>query len=116
VEHAHAFDDAARPGKALGATHSDLAFSGNLVIMGNYNASRSSTSSNPAKPVLMQTYLCPASQNDVSVYQKPAVHVVGSDQTAVPTADFERRPRSVSKLRVRGIRVFDIADIKGPSC
>src|SRR6185503_8898462 len=56
-------------GRTLGATHSDLAFSGNLVIQGNYNGFEIYDISNPARPVLMQTYLCPASQNDVSVYR-----------------------------------------------
>jgi hypothetical protein len=56
-------------GRVLGATHSDLAFTGNLVIMGNYNGFEIYDISNPSKPVLMQTYLCPASQNDVSVYR-----------------------------------------------
>ena len=56
-------------GRTLGATHSDLAFSGNLVIQGNYNGFEIYDISNPSKPVLMQTYLCPASQNDVSVYR-----------------------------------------------
>ncbi len=42
-------------GKTLGATHSDLAFSGNLVIQGNYNGFDIYDISNPAKPVLMQT-------------------------------------------------------------
>src|SRR5262249_17767870 len=56
-------------GRTLGATHSDLAFSGNLVIQGNYNGFDIYDISNPSKPALMQTYLCPASQNDVSVYR-----------------------------------------------
>ena len=56
-------------GKTLGATHSDLAFSGNLVIQGNYNGFDIYDISNPSKPALVQTYLCPASQNDVSVYR-----------------------------------------------
>ena len=56
-------------GKVLGATHSDLAFTGNYAIMGNYNGFEIFDISNPAKPVLAQTYLCPASQNDVSVYR-----------------------------------------------
>src|SRR5262249_53729438 len=56
-------------GRTLGATHSDLAFSGNLVVQGNYNGFDIYDISNPSKPALMQTYLCPASQNDVSVYR-----------------------------------------------
>jgi hypothetical protein len=100
-------------GKVLGATHSDLAFSGNLAIMGNYNGFEIFDISNPSKPVLMQTYLCPASQNDVSVYRNL---LFMSSEATNSRADcgFEGVPEPVSKLRVRGIRVFDIADVKHP--
>jgi hypothetical protein len=100
-------------GKVLGATHSDLAFSGNLVIMGNYNGFEIYDISNPSKPVLMQSYLCPASQNDVSVYRN--LLFMSSEATNSRTdCGFEGVPEPVSKLRVRGIRVFDISDIKRP--
>jgi len=100
-------------GKVLGATHSDLAFTGNLVIMGNYNGFEIFDISNPSKPVLMQTYLCPASQNDVSVYRNL---LFMSSEATNSRADcgFEGVPEPISKLRVRGIRVFDISDVKKP--
>jgi hypothetical protein len=100
-------------GKVLGATHSDLAFTGNLVIMGNYNGFEIFDISNPSKPVLMQTYLCPASQNDVSVYRNL---LFMSSEATNSRADcgFDGVPEPVSKLRVRGIRVFDISDVKKP--
>lgn len=100
-------------GKSLGATHSDLAFSGNLVIQGNYNGFDIYDISNPSKPALVQKYLCPASQNDVSVYRN--LVFMSSEATNSRTdCGFEGVPEPVSKLRVRGIRVFDISDIKNP--
>jgi len=100
-------------GQVLGATHSDLAFSGNYAIMGNYNGFEIFDISNPAKPVLAQSYLCPASQNDVSVYRN--LLFMSSESTNSRTdCGFGGVPDPVSKQRVRGIRVFDIADIKHP--
>jgi len=100
-------------GKALGATHSDLAFSGNYTVMGNYNGFEIFDISNPAKPVLAQQYFCPASQNDVSVYRN--LIFMSSESTNSRTdCGFDGVPDPVSKERVRGIRVFDIADIKHP--
>jgi hypothetical protein len=100
-------------GRVLGATHSDLAFTGNLVIMGNYNGFEIYDISNPSKPVLMQTYLCPASQNDVSVYRN--LLFMSSEATnSRSDCGFEGVPEPISKLRVRGIRVFDIGDVKKP--
>src|SRR5438093_4489040 len=100
-------------GRVLGATHSDLAFSGKYVIQGNYNGFEIYDISNPAKPVLMQTYLCPASQNDVSVYRN-LLFMSAEATNSRADCGFEGVPEPVSKLRVRGIRVFDIADVKHP--
>ena len=55
--------------ESLGATHSDLAFTGKYAIQGNYNGFEIWDISNPPKPVLASAYVCPASQNDVSVYK-----------------------------------------------
>jgi LVIVD repeat len=100
-------------GKVLGATHSDLAFTGNLAIMGNYNGFEIYDISNPAKPVLKQSYLCPASQNDVSVYRN-LLFMSSEANNSRTDCGFEGVPEPVSKLRVRGIRVFDISDITHP--
>jgi hypothetical protein len=100
-------------GRVLGATHSDLAFSGKYVIQGNYNGFEIYDISNPAKPVLAQTYLCPASQNDVSVYRN-LVFMSSESTNSRSDCGFGGVPDPVSKDRVRGIRVFDIADIKHP--
>src|SRR5207247_1683492 len=50
-------------------TNSDLAFTGQYVIQGNYNGFQVWDISNPAKPSLKVGYVCPASQSDVSVYK-----------------------------------------------
>src|SRR6185436_19616391 len=100
-------------GRVLGATHSDLAFSGKYVIQGNYNGFEIYDISDPAKPVLVQTYLCPASQNDVSVYQN--LLFMSSEATNSRTdCGFGGVPEPVSLNRVRGIRVFDISDARRP--
>ena len=99
--------------KVLGATHSDLAFSGKYAIQGNYNGFEIYDISKPTKPELVQEYLCPASQNDVSVYRNL---LFMSSEATNSRADcgFGGVPDPVSKERVRGIRVFDIKDVKHP--
>jgi hypothetical protein len=101
-------------GKVLGATHSDLAFTGNLVVQGNYNGFEIYDISNPAKPELKQTYLCPASQNDVSVYHN-LLFMSSEARNSREDCGFQGVPEPVSKLRVRGIRIFDITDVRHPS-
>ena len=66
--------------KFLGVTSSDLAFTGKYAIQGNYNGFQIFDISNPSKPTLALTYLCPASQSDVSVY-KNLLFVSGEGQT-----------------------------------
>ncbi len=100
-------------GKTLGATHSDLAFTGKYAIQGNYNGFELYDISDPAKPVLAQSYLCPASQNDVSVYRN-LLFMSSESTNSRFDCGFGGVPDPVSRDRVRGIRVFDIADIKHP--
>ena len=95
----------------LGTTHSDLAFTGKYAIQGNYNGFEIYDISNPAKPVLVNTYLCPASQNDVSVY-KNLLFMSSEATNSRADCGFGGVPDPVSKERVRGIRIFDIADVE----
>jgi hypothetical protein len=99
--------------KFLGVTNSDLAFTGNYAIQGNYNGFQVFDISNPMKPALVLTYLCPASQSDVSVY-KNLLFVSGEGQTGRLDCGIQGVPEPVSKDRLRGIRIFDISDINKP--
>ncbi|HTK30040.1 MAG TPA: hypothetical protein VL309_10830, partial [Vicinamibacterales bacterium] len=100
-------------GKTLGATHSDLAFSGKYVIQGNYDGFELYDISNPVKPELVQSYLCPASQNDVSVFRN-LIFMSSESTNSRADCGFGGVAEPVSKLRVRGIRVFDISNVKRP--
>jgi len=99
--------------KVLGATHSDLAFSGKYVIQGNYNGFELYDITNPAKPVLAQSYLCPASQNDVSVFRN-LLFMSAEATNSRSDCGFGGVPDPISKDRVRGIRIFDIGDVAHP--
>ena len=100
-------------GKVLGATHSDLAFFDKYVIQGNYNGFEIYDISNPVKPVLVQNYLCPASQNDVSVYRN-LLFMSSEAPNSRADCGFGGVPDPVSKERVRGVRIFDISNLKAP--
>ena len=63
--------------------------------------------------MLAQSYLCPASQNDVSVY-KNLLFMSSESPNSRTDCGFGGVPDPVSKVRVRGIRVFDITDVKNP--
>ncbi len=58
-----------RPVRAqFGSTNSDLAFSGKYVFVGNYNGFNAYDVSDPSKPKLVSSVLCPGSQDDITVY------------------------------------------------
>ena len=99
--------------KFLGVTNSDLAFTGKYTIQGNYNGFQVFDISDPAKPVPVLTYLCPASQSDVSVY-KNLLFVSGEGQAGRVDCGIQGVPEPVSRDRLRGIRIFDISDIANP--
>ena len=102
-------------GKTLGATHSDLAFSGKYAIQGNYNGFELYDISKPAKPALVQSYLCPASQDDVSVF-KNLLFMSSESTNSRSDCGFGGVPEPISKGRVRGIRIFDIQTSRVRSC
>jgi hypothetical protein len=98
------------PKQFLGVTNSDLAFTGRYVIQGNYSGFQIYDLVDPAKPVPVLTYVCPASQSDVSVY-KNLLFVSGEGQTGRVDCGIQGVPEPVSKDRLRGIRIFDISDM-----
>src|SRR5262245_44224200 len=95
------------------ATHSDLAFLGEYGIEGHYNRFETWDISNPQKPVLANAYTCPASQNDISVCGN--LLFMSSEATnSRQDCQFGGVRERISENRVRGIRIFDITDIKAP--
>ena len=101
------------PQRFVGATNSDITFIGNYAIQGNYNGPVIWDISNPSQPKLKASFYCPASQNDVSVF-KNLMFVSAEAYNSRLDCGEGGVPDSVSKDRMRGIRIFDISDIANP--
>jgi len=97
----------------VNVTNSDLAFLGNYAIQGNYNGYQVWDISDPAHPVLKTGYVCPASQSDVSVYRN-LLFVSGEGTSGRIDCGAQGVKDTVSKDRLRGLRIFDISDIANP--
>src|SRR3970282_957768 len=69
--------------------------------------------SNPSRPSLVVGYVCPASQSDVSVYRN-LLFVSGEDFGARLDCGTQGVGEAVSPERLRGIRIFDVGDIRNP--
>ncbi len=97
----------------VGQTNSDLAFTGNYAIQGNYDGIQVWDISDPTNPVSVVTYVCPASQSDVSVYDN-LLFVSGEGFGGRLDCGDQGIEEAVSHHRLRGIRIFDISDIANP--
>ena len=97
----------------VGQTNSDLAFTGPYAIQGNYDGIQIWDISDPANPESVVTYVCPASQSDVSVYEH-LLFVSGEGFGGRLDCGGEGIEEAVSHDRLRGIRIFDISDITAP--
>jgi hypothetical protein len=99
--------------KFVGSTNSDLAFTGNYVIQGNYNGYQIWDISDPSHPALKFGNYCPASQSDVSVYRN-LLFVSAEGNTGRIDCGDQGVKDTVSLERIKGIRIFDITDIGHP--
>ncbi len=99
--------------KFMGSTNSDLAFTGPYAIQGSYNGYQIWDVSDPSHVTLKTAYFCPASQSDVSVYKNLLI-VSGEGLTGRLDCGAEGVKDTVSKDRIRGVRIFDISDIANP--
>jgi len=114
----------------LAFSNSDLAFQGNHLFQGNFYGVNIFDISNPANATLLTSLVCPGGQGDVSAYKnllfmsvempngRLDCGVEGFPPEPPPPAgaekDKKRRPPAAQKDRFRGVRIFDISDIKNP--
>jgi hypothetical protein len=112
----------------LAFANSDLAFQGNHLFQGNFYGVNIYDISNPAKAQLVTSMVCPGGQGDVSVYKNLMFMSVemqngrfdcgiqGFPPGPPPPAGEENKPPvpAPQKDRFRGVRIFDISDIRRP--
>jgi hypothetical protein len=112
----------------LAFSNSDLAFQGGHLFQGNFYGVNIYDISNPAQAALVTSMVCPGGQGDVSVYKNLMFMSVempngrldcgtqGFPPEPPPPAghEKERRPPVAQADRFRGVRIFDISDIKNP--
>jgi hypothetical protein len=102
-----------RAGKFAEGDNSDLAFTGHYVIQGNYNGFQVWDVADPAHPVLASAVVCPTEQGDVSVYHD-LLFVSAETNSARVDCGEQGVPAPESADRLRGIRIYDIRDIRHP--
>jgi hypothetical protein len=106
------FIDRNNPG-ADRLVNSDLAFLGPYVFQGNYSGYQVWDITNPRKPSLATSVICPGSQSDQTVYGH-LLFVSAEATNGRMDCGEQGVEDTVSHERARGIRIFDISDIAHP--
>jgi hypothetical protein len=110
--------------------NSDVAFQGNHLFQGNFYGVNIFDISNPANTTVLTSMVCPGGQGDLSVYKNllfmsvemPNGRLDCGAQGFPPEPPLspeeqkvkKRRLPAAQKDRFRGVRIFDISDIKNP--
>ena len=118
----------------LAFANSDMAFQGNHLFQGNFYGVNIYDISNPANTQLLTSIVCPGGQGDVSVYKNlmfmsvempngrldcgvegfPPEPPPPPDEDKNKDKEKKRRLPAAQKDRFRGVRIFDISDIRNP--
>ncbi|MGE5759719.1 MAG: LVIVD repeat-containing protein [Gemmatimonadota bacterium] len=93
--------------------NSDIAFDGHYVVQGNFSGFQVWDIAQATHPTLVTAYVCPGSQNDVSVYRNLLFMSVEALSGRVDCGG-QGVQDTVSAERMRGIRIFDLSDIAHP--
>ncbi len=105
---------AAPPGAGgLDFANSDLAFSGTHMVMGNFHGFNAYDIESAKSPRLLASIVCPGGQGDVSIYGNLLFMSVEQTRGRVDCG-VQGVAEAVSKDRFRGVRIFDISNIREP--
>ncbi len=105
-------DPMKRPG-LLSFANTDLAFTKDVVIEGNYHGFNSFNIEDPRNPQLLGSVVCPGGQGDVSIYGNLLFMSVEENRGRLDCG-LQGIAETKSKDRFRGVRIFDITDLRMP--
>jgi hypothetical protein len=102
-----------RGGGGLNFANSDLAFKGDHLFQGNFHGFNTYTIEDPRNPRLIASIVCPGGQGDVSVHGNLLIMSVEQTRGRLDCG-VQGVEEPVSAERFRGVRIFDISDVRKP--
>ena len=93
--------------------NTDLAFAGDQVYVGSYHGFNTYRVEVPASPQLVTSVVCPGGQGDVSVVGNLLIMSVEQTRGRLDCG-LQGVAEPVSEQRFRGVRIFDIGDMRMP--
>jgi len=100
-------------GGLLSFANTDMAFSGDLMVAGNYHGFNAYQLDAEGVPELVSSVVCPGGQGDVSIVGDILIMSVEQTRGRVDCG-LTGVAKDVSEERFRGLRIFDISDIRAP--
>ena len=97
----------------LNFANTDMAFREDLLVAGNYHGFNMYKIDKNGIPNLQSSIVCPGGQGDVSIVENILIMSVEQTRSRLDCG-LEGVSEDASPDRFRGIRVFDITDIKNP--
>ncbi|MBD23978.1 MAG: DUF305 domain-containing protein [Candidatus Marinimicrobia bacterium] len=97
----------------LSFSNSDMAFSGNTLVAGNYHGFNIYQLAEDGIPDLLSSVVCPGGQGDVSIVGDLLIMSVEQTRGRLDCG-LQGISEDVSEERFRGIRIFDISDLERP--
>ena len=98
----------------LSFSNTDLLFSGNYMVAGNYHGFNTYDISNARAPRHIGSVVCPGGQGDVSLVGNLLIMSVQEVRGRLDCG-LQGVPEAVSDERVKGIRIFDVTDFTNPT-
>jgi hypothetical protein len=97
-------------------SNTDLAFRGDYAFVGNYNGFNVYNIRDPENPELQVSVVCPGGQGDLSVYGQLVFMSVEETRSRLDCGAPVSREEvpGVDPARFRGVRIFDVSDIRNP--
>ena len=102
-----------RRASSLSYANSDLAFKGEHLFIGNFHGFNTYDIEDPKKVRLIASIVCPGGQGDVSVHGNLLIMSVEQTRGRLDCGT-QGVEQPVSAERFRGIRIFDITDVRKP--
>jgi len=97
----------------LSFSNTDMAFSGNVMVAGNYHGFNIYQLGEDGIPTLYSSVVCPGGQGDVSIVGDLLIMSVEQTRGRIDCG-LEGVTGDISPERFRGLRVFDITDLRRP--
>jgi hypothetical protein len=106
-------EETERPPSPISFANTDIAFTGDRVILGNWHGFNVFDGAGDAAPEHVLSVVCPGGQGDVSVHGNLVFRSVESNSGRLDCGSTEMDDEADAD-RFRGIQIFDISDLTAP--